>query len=266
MLNTKTKYRLSFVIILLICIFLMSELVIAVDNIVPNSINQINEDMFRLYKEGNKQEAFNIYKKTLQDQAINALGYDVKLFPKTEKELKAFQDELEKQGFNKSIDDIKAYTRKSEDIHWQLFKAIMEGDSDRMGVVSQNLAKLNKDFFEKQSITNNNKKDENNEIHDGGLVDEGGKIIDTVEVFIDTWSDYISNRDNKGNLKAFSDIHLNTPNSLIIREDDGIAMSSFKVLGKGGYYLFLKARLWIAEGYGEIGSFIGEMTSKYLDR
>jgi hypothetical protein len=231
-------------------------------------IQNINQDMFNLYQSGNKQKAFNIYKKTLQKQAEISTGYNVNLFPSTEKEYKAYQDDLMKHGLVKSIGEIKEYTNKSENIHRDIFEAMMTQNPDKMGNASKKLEKLTQNFFSKSSSVQENKNNSENkgEIYDGSFGAEANRLIDTVNTFFNSWSDYISKRDDKGNLKAFSDIHTNTPNSLIITKDDGVVMSTFKVLGKGGYYLFLKARLWIVEGYGEIGDLLGGATSKVFDQ
>ncbi len=231
------------------------------------SATNLNQNMYNLYQNGNKQKAFNIYKETLQNQTKSSTGYNVNLFPNTEKEYKDYQDELKKHGLVKSITEIKEYTRKSENIHREIFEAMMTQNPDKMGNASKKLEKLNQSFFSKSSSIqeNKNNSENNGDIYDGSFSDEADRLIDTVDTFFNSWSDYISKRDDKGNLKSFSDIHTNTPDSLVINQDDGIAMSSFKVLGKGGYYLFLKARLWIAEGYGEIGDLLGKATSKFFD-
>ncbi|MCF8010082.1 MAG: hypothetical protein K9L17_02770 [Clostridiales bacterium] len=233
-----------------------------------SQMDSVNQNMYKLYNSGNKQEAFNIYKKTLQEQAKISTGYDVNLFPSTAAEYKAFQNELKKQSLEKSLEEIKVYAKKSEKLHREIFTAMMTKDPDKMGAASQRLTKLSQNFFARGSSSaakNTSNSNSNQEIYDGSIGDEANKVVNTLGTFINSWSDYVSERDSKGNLKAFSDIYINTPESLIINENDGVVMSSFKVLGKGGYYLFLKARLWIAEGYGEIGGLLGKATGKYLD-
>lgn len=262
------KYTYSISVLLLISFLIFSFPASAAANN-PEQMQALNQEMYSLYFSGNKEKAFNIYKETLNRQVKATAGQYANLFPETTEEYNAYQTELAKQGLHKSIDEIKDFTDKTEAVHREMFEAIMNNNPDKLGIASQNLETLTKSFLSQGSSdnqTSTNNSVENNAIYDGGIGDNTDRMIDTVETFFTSWSDYVSERDSSGNLKAFSDLHQNTPDSLVINEDDGIVMSSFKVLGKGGYYLFLKARLWIAEGYGEIGSLLGKWSSEYIDQ
>ncbi len=232
-----------------------------------NELRTSNQDMFNSYHKGDKEKAFNLYKQLIQEQAKIMTGYDITLFPSSEAEYLTYQEELKKNGLNKNINQIRQYTKQSEEFHRELFEAMMNQNPDKIRVYSQNLTKLTQDFFAKGNSPNTQApSSDNNSIYNGSISDEADLIIDTMDDFLKSWSDYVTARDKVGDLKAFSDIHTKTPDSLIITEDDGLVMSSFKVLGKGGYYLFLKARLWIVEGYGEIGDLLGKVTSKLVDQ